>query len=86
MINLQRHSNHHTRPNRRFPLLQTYSEAEAPQLPFGYPALTTLAMFPPLFRRYMNPKVRAWRQQFYPDIDDWTEYTNHSTPRPRGAS
>ncbi len=86
MINLQRHSNHHTRPNRRFPLLQTYSEAEAPQLPFGYPALTTLAMFPPLFRRYMNPKVRAWRQQFYPDIDDWTEYTNHSTPPPRGAS
>ncbi len=86
MINLQRHSDHHYKPDRRFPLLQTYDESAAPQLPFGYPALTTLAMCPPLFRRYMNPKVRAWRRQFYPDIEDWSDYTNHRTPLPKGAS
>ena len=86
MINLQRHSDNHFKPERRFPLLQTYDAKAAPQLPFGYPALTTLAMFPPLFRRYMNPKVREWRRQFYPDIEDWTDYTQHRTPYPKGAS
>ncbi|HEX9858317.1 MAG TPA: alkane 1-monooxygenase, partial [Paracoccaceae bacterium] len=51
LINLQRHSDHHYKPDRRFPLLQTYSEEDAPQLPYGYPAMTTLAMIPPLWRR-----------------------------------
>lgn len=74
LINLQRHSDHHYKPDRRFPLLQTYSVDEAPQLPFGYPMMTTLAMIPPLWRRRMNPRVRAWRRQFYPDIADWTPY------------
>lgn len=74
LINLQRHSDHHYKPDRRFPLLQTYSVEEAPQLPFGYPMMTTLAMIPPLWRRRMNPRVRAWRRQFYPDIADWTPY------------
>ena len=41
LINLQRHSDHHYKPDRRFPLLQTYTEDEAPQLPFGYPMMTT---------------------------------------------
>lgn len=72
LINLQRHSDHHYKPNRRFPLLQTYPEAEAPQLPFGYPLMTMAAMVPPLWRRVMNPKVRAWRRQFYPQVTDWS--------------
>lgn len=85
MINLQRHSDHHYKPDRRFPLLQTYGEDAAPQLPFGYPALTTLAMVPPLWRRAMNPRVRAWRRQFYPEITDWSEYDRGRTPSPAGA-
>ena len=85
MINLQRHSDHHYKPERRFPLLQTYGTDQAPQLPFGYPALTTLAMIPPLWRRFMDPKVRAWRRKFYPDIEDWSFYDRHGTPMPRNA-
>lgn len=73
LINLQRHSDHHYKPDRRFPLLQTYAETEAPMLPFGYPAMTTLAMIPPLWRRRMNPRVRAWRRQFYPGVTDWAK-------------
>ncbi|MBT8415937.1 MAG: alkane 1-monooxygenase [Silicimonas sp.] len=82
LINLQRHSDHHTKPARRYPLLQTYSEDEAPQLPHGYPVMTAMAMIPPLWRRRMNPRVRAWRTRFYPDIDDWKAYSSgrHSTP------
>ncbi|MCP5086769.1 MAG: alkane 1-monooxygenase [Rhodobacteraceae bacterium] len=83
LINLQRHSDHHYKPNRRFPLLQTYDEDEAPQLPFGYPIMTMLAMAPPLWRRYMNPKVRAWRRQYYPDVEDWSAYNGALNPVPR---
>ena len=86
LINLQRHSDHHYRPNRRFPLLQNYPETEAPQLPAGYPVMTALAMVPPLWRRYMNPKVRKWRAMYYPDIVDWAPYKNASLPMPKGAS
>jgi alkane 1-monooxygenase len=83
LINLQRHSDHHYKPDRRFPLLQTYPEDEAPQLPFGYPMMTMAAMVPPLWRRVMNPRVRAWRRRFYPDITDWTPYNKGRTPLPR---
>ena len=86
LINLQRHSDHHYKPDRRFPLLQTYGPDEAPQLPYGYPTMTTLAMIPPLWRRVMNPKVRAWRRQFYPDVTDWKPYNRGELPPPRGSS
>ncbi len=86
LINLQRHSDHHWKPDRRFPLLQTYSAEEAPQLPFGYPAMTALAMVPPLWRRRMNPRVRAWRKQHYPEITDWSDYNAGRLPMPKGAS
>lgn len=86
LINLQRHSDHHFRPDRRFPLLQTYSADDAPQLPYGYPAMTTLAMIPPLWRRAMNPRVRIWRRQFYPDVADWSDYNKARLPFPKGAS
>lgn len=85
LINLQRHSDHHYKPDRRFPLLQNYSENEAPQLPLGYPAMTALAMVPPLWRRRMNPRVRVWRRQFYPEIKDWKPYNRGETPMPRGS-
>ncbi|MFQ6546997.1 alkane 1-monooxygenase [Aestuariibius sp. 2305UL40-4] len=83
LINLQRHSDHHYKPDRRFPLLQTYEQDEAPQLPYGYPVMTMLAMIPPLWRRYMNPRVRDWRQRYYPEIEDWGPYKTASNPMPR---
>lgn len=83
LINLQRHSDHHYKPDRRFPLLQNYSDAEAPQLPFGYPVMTMLALSPTLWRKVMNPRVQKWRSQHYPDITDWAPYKNASNPMPR---
>ncbi|WP_163848357.1 alkane 1-monooxygenase [Pseudooceanicola aestuarii] len=74
LINLQRHSDHHYKPDRRFPLLQTHGPEQAPQLPHGYPRMATLAMVPPLWRRRMNPRVRKWRAMYYPEITDWTPY------------
>jgi len=83
LINLQRHSDHHYKPERRFPLLQNYTEAEAPQLPYGYPIMTLAALVPPLWRRMMNPRVRRWREMYYPEITEWKAYNKHSTPLPR---
>ena len=80
LINLQRHSDHHYKPDRRFPLLQTYDSDDAPQLPFGYPLMTMAALVPPLWRRVMNPRVRAWRRQYYPDITDWAAYNKARNP------
>ena len=85
LINLQRHSDHHYKPDRRFPLLQTYEATEAPQLPMGYPAMTFIAMIPPLWHRQMNPRVRAWRRQFYPEITDWSAYNHGRNPIPCNA-
>ena len=83
LINLQRHSDHHYKPDRRFPLLQTHDERDAPQLPYGYPLMTMAALVPPLWRRVMNPRVRAWRRQNYPDITDWHAYNKALNPPPR---
>jgi len=83
LINLQRHSDHHYKPDRRFPLLQTYGAGDAPQLPHGYPIMTMAAMVPPFWRRIMNPRVRRWRQMYYPEITDWRPYDRAANPMPR---
>lgn len=83
LINLQRHSDHHYKPDRRFPLLQNYTEADAPQLPYGYPLMTMVAMVPPVWRRVMNPRVRRWREMYYPEITDWKAYNKALNPLPR---
>ncbi|WP_208347346.1 alkane 1-monooxygenase [Pseudaestuariivita rosea] len=83
LINLQRHSDHHYKPDRRYPLLQTYTEADAPQLPYGYPLMTLMAMVPPLWRRRMNPRVKQWRAMYYPEITNWKPYKYGTNPMPR---
>ena len=80
LINLQRHSDHHYKPDRPFPLLQTYDADEAPQLPAGYPVMTVLAMIPPLWRRVMDRRVAAWRARHYPDIADWSPGARTADP------
>ena len=80
LINLQRHSDHHYKPDRRFPLLQTYTAEDAPQLPHGYPLMTMAAMIPPLWKRIMNPRVKAWRRKYYADIVDWHPYNKGLNP------
>ncbi len=66
LINLQRHSDHHYKPQRRFPTLQSYTPEEAPQLPFGYPWMVIIAFLPPLWFKIMNPRLDAWKAHFYP--------------------
>jgi alkane 1-monooxygenase len=57
LLNLQRHSDHHANPRRRYNVLRTFSEA--PELPGGYATMIVLALVPPLWRRVMDPRVLA---------------------------
>jgi alkane 1-monooxygenase len=63
-INLQRHSDHHCRPDRRFPLLAAHGPETAPQLPFGYPLAVLVALVPPLWRHVMQPRLEDWHRRF----------------------
>ena len=49
----------------------------------GYPVMTLAALVPRLWRRVMNPRVRAWRARHYPDIADWRPYDKALNPAPR---
>ena len=84
LINLQRHADHHVKPDRRYPLLQTYDDNTAPHLPHGYPLMSIAAMIPPLWKRIMNPRVKRWRARHYPEIEDWHPYNKALNPLPRG--
>jgi alkane 1-monooxygenase len=57
LYGLERHSDHHANPTRRFQTLRTFDEA--PQLPSGYGTMIALALIPPLWRRVMDPRVLA---------------------------
>ncbi|WP_232110882.1 alkane 1-monooxygenase [Nocardia wallacei] len=57
LFHLQRHSDHHANPGRRYQTLR--SSREAPQLPAGYASMILLAAIPPLWRHVMDPRVLA---------------------------
>ena len=57
LYQLQRHSDHHANPTRRYQALRHFDES--PQLPSGYASMIVLAYFPPLWRRVMDRRVIA---------------------------
>jgi alkane 1-monooxygenase len=57
LYHLQRHSDHHAHPTRRFQSLRHFDEA--PELPSGYATMILFAVIPPLWRRVMDPRVVA---------------------------
>ncbi len=57
LYHLQRHSDHHANPTRRYQALRHIEEA--PQLPTGYAGMILLAWFPPVWRRVMDTRLLA---------------------------
>ncbi len=55
LYHLQRHSDHHANPIRRYQALRHVEQA--PQLPTGYAGMIVLAAFPPLWRRVMDRRL-----------------------------
>jgi len=57
LYHLQRHSDHHANPTRRYQALRDFDEA--PQLPAGYASMIVLAWVTPLWRKVMDKRVLA---------------------------
>ncbi|WP_193046437.1 alkane 1-monooxygenase [Mycolicibacterium baixiangningiae] len=57
LYHLQRHSDHHANPTRRYQTLRSLDGA--PNLPSGYATMIALTYFPPLWRRVMDHRVLA---------------------------
>jgi alkane 1-monooxygenase len=55
LYHLQRHSDHHANPLRRYQSLRHFEEA--PQLPTGYAGMIVAAAIPPLWRRIMDRRL-----------------------------
>ncbi len=55
LYQLQRHSDHHANPTRRFQALRHFDES--PQLPSGYASMMMLAYIPYVWYRQMDPRV-----------------------------
>ena len=59
IFNMGRHSSHHRKPAAPY---QDLRMQDAPELPLGYAGSILLALVPPLWRRVMDEKARAWAQ------------------------
>ena len=55
LYHLQRHSDHHANPTRRYQALRDFKES--PALPTGYAGMINLALIPPLWRKVMDHRV-----------------------------
>ncbi|MET7597433.1 alkane 1-monooxygenase [Streptomyces sp. NPDC004082] len=55
LFQLQRHSDHHANPLRRYQTLRHFDDA--PQLPSGYATMIVLAWLTPLWRKVMDPRL-----------------------------
>ncbi|MGB3287379.1 alkane 1-monooxygenase [Mycolicibacter algericus] len=57
LYHLQRHSDHHANPTRRYQTLRSFDDS--PNLPAGYGALIGVTYFPPVWRKLMDHRVLA---------------------------
>ncbi|MGK2877812.1 MAG: alkane 1-monooxygenase [Solirubrobacterales bacterium] len=55
LYHLQRHSDHHAHPTRRYQTLRHFDEA--PELPSGYTSMILVALIPPLWRHVMDQRL-----------------------------
>jgi alkane 1-monooxygenase len=60
LLQLQRHSDHHAFAYKRYQVLSHYEES--PQLPAGYSAMILVALVPPVWFAWMNPRLEKWKQ------------------------
>ena len=55
-FNLGLHSDHHSKPGKRFPLLS--NQAPQNEMPFSYPIMILLALVPPIWFKIMNHRIK----------------------------
>jgi alkane 1-monooxygenase len=55
LFELSRHSDHHYKASKKYPLLD--SMPESPQMPTGYPGMMVFSLLTPLWFRYINKRI-----------------------------
>lgn len=60
LFQLQRHSDHHANAHKPYQVLNHYDDS--PQLPAGYSAMILVALVPPLWFAWMNPRLQKWKE------------------------
>jgi alkane 1-monooxygenase len=61
LFQLQRHSDHHANASKPYQVLSHMEES--PQLPFGYPLMIMMSLFPVIFFRKVNPILESWESK-----------------------
>ena len=61
MLNAPRHSDHHAHPSRDYPALRVSDDM--PVLPHPLPVMSVIALWPGLWRRVMDPRLREMSQR-----------------------
>ena len=61
LFELSRHSDHHFNSQRPFQILRYHSNS--PQMPLGYPGMTLLALFPPIWFKVMHKRLDTFKSQ-----------------------
>ncbi len=59
---LPRHSHHHAEADKEYWHLRAYPHA--PMMPHGYLTMILIALFPPVFKRMMEPRLADWDARF----------------------
>lgn len=59
LFELTRHSDHHYKASRKYQILRHFDDS--PQMPYGYPAMMIIALFPPIFFKIMNKQVEDYK-------------------------
>ena len=61
LLNAPRHSAHHTKPSTGFNALDLPDPGDAPMLPYSLPAMSVIALVPPLWRHVIDPRLAYWQ-------------------------
>jgi alkane 1-monooxygenase len=78
LYHLQRHSDHHAYPTRRYQALRNFDDA--PNLPSGYATMIVAALIPPVWRHIMDGRVLA---HYEGDLSRVNVQPNHRPRRGR---
>jgi alkane 1-monooxygenase len=60
LYELTRHSDHHHRAGKKYQILE--NKTDSPQLPWGYPTSMLVALMPPLWFYWINPRLKAFEK------------------------
>ncbi len=61
LYELTRHSDHHYKSSKKYQVLE--NKESSPQLPYGYPTSILMALFPPLWFKIINPRLKNFNGQ-----------------------